>query len=198
MNHTTTNRAIPVIVILTPNTLMSIGLRGILEVMLPFGIFKIFTSFEEIESSSVEDFFHLFVSANIIVEHGAFFEARRHKTIALTQGSANATILKEFHQINILAPQAEIEHSIKSLHHSAHGEGHKSTETITTKEVLSPREIEVTKLLIEGLINKEIAQRLSISTTTVITHRKNIFEKLGIRSVAGLAIYSVMKGYLKI
>ncbi len=203
------NRSVPIIVILTPNTLMSMGLRSMLEGMLPFGVYKVCSEFEEIEHSEPEDFFHLFVSANIVVEHGAFFEARRHKTIILTQGGVNSNVLQGFHQINILASQGEIEEAIKMMHHSAHGgranvprqphhPHHMHAAPDAEKDVLSPREIEVTKLLVEGLINKEIASRLSISLTTVITHRKNIFDKLGIKSVAGLAIYAVMKGYLEI
>ena len=46
-------------------------------------------------------------------------------------------------------------------------------------------------------INKEIADKLNISLTTVITHRKNITEKLGIKSVSGLTIYAVMNGYIE-
>ena len=46
---------------------------------------------------------------------------------------------------------------------------------------LSAREIEVLVLITKGLINKEIADKLNISLTTVITHRKNIVEKLGIK-----------------
>mgnify|MGYP000121560979 FL=1 len=46
-------------------------------------------------------------------------------------------------------------------------------------------------------INKEIADKLNISLTTVISHRKNITEKLGIKSVAGLTIYAVMHGYVE-
>ena len=61
---------------------------------------------------------------------------------------------------------------------------------------LSAREIEVLVLITKGLINKEIADKLNISLTTVITHRKNIVEKLGIKSVSGLTIYAVMHGYI--
>lgn len=193
----TMNQAIPVIAILTPNTLISLGLKSILEGMLPIGICKIYSQFGEIEASKPEEFFHLFVSANIVVKHGAFFEARRSKTIVLMQDGANANILQGFHRINIMASQAEIESSIHNLHHAAHG-SHTHVHPPMPQdesEVLSPREIEVAKLLVEGLINKEIATRLSISPTTVITHRKNIFEKLAIKSVAGLALYAVMKGY---
>lgn len=62
---------------------------------------------------------------------------------------------------------------------------------------LSPREIEVLIQVTKGLINKEIAEKLNISLTTVISHRKNITEKLGIKSVAGLAVYAVMHGYIE-
>jgi len=60
-------------------------------------------------------------------------------------------------------------------------------------DVLSDREIEVLKLLASGLANKEIADKLNISTNTVITHRKNISQKTGIKSVSGLTIYAVVK-----
>lgn len=60
-------------------------------------------------------------------------------------------------------------------------------------EVLSDREIEVLKLLASGMANKEIADRLNISINTVITHRKNISQKTGIKSVSGLTIYAVVK-----
>ena len=65
------------------------------------------------------------------------------------------------------------------------------------QELLSAREIEVLVLITKGLINKEIADKLNISLTTVITHRKNITEKLGIKSVSGLTIYAVMNGYIE-
>ena len=45
-----------------------------------------------------------------------------------------------------------------------------------------------------GLINKQIADRLGIGLTTVISHRRNIAEKLGIRTVAGLAVYALRAG----
>ena len=53
-------------------------------------------------------------------------------------------------------------------------------------------------LVVQGLINKEIADRLNISLTTVITHRRNITEKLGIKSVSALTIYAIMHGYVDI
>lgn len=62
---------------------------------------------------------------------------------------------------------------------------------------LTMREIEVLSLVARGFINKEIADKLHISLTTVITHRKNITEKLGIKTISGLTIYAVMRGYVE-
>ncbi len=58
-------------------------------------------------------------------------------------------------------------------------------------DILSDRESEVLKLLVTGFSGKEIADRLNISINTVITHRKNISQKTGIKSLAGLTIYAV-------
>ena len=70
-------------------------------------------------------------------------------------------------------------------------------QTPKTEHELSAREIEVLILITKGLINKEIADKLNISLTTVISHRKNITEKLGIKSVSGLTVYAVMNGYIE-
>jgi DNA-binding CsgD family transcriptional regulator len=64
------------------------------------------------------------------------------------------------------------------------------------QDVLSDREIEVLKLLASGLANKEIADKLNISINTVITHRKNISQKTGIKSISGLTIYAVVQKFV--
>jgi DNA-binding NarL/FixJ family response regulator len=56
---------------------------------------------------------------------------------------------------------------------------------------LSERETEVLFHLVNGLQNKEIADKLNISIHTVISHRKNISLKTGIKSQAGLVIYAL-------
>jgi DNA-binding CsgD family transcriptional regulator len=58
---------------------------------------------------------------------------------------------------------------------------------------LSKREIEVLQLLCKGHSNKEIAEQLFVSTHTVISHRKNISEKTGIKSASGLTMYAILK-----
>lgn len=72
----------------------------------------------------------------------------------------------------------------------------KSFDTIQGKETdteLTRREIEVLQLLTKGYSNKEIADQLFVSTHTVISHRKNISEKTGIKSASGLTMYAILK-----
>jgi len=59
------------------------------------------------------------------------------------------------------------------------------------QEELSERETEVLVKLLSGFSNKEIADQLNISIHTVISHRKNIIEKTGIKSLPGLTIYAI-------
>ncbi len=61
---------------------------------------------------------------------------------------------------------------------------------------LTARETDVLRLVTQGLLNKEIADRLDISLHTVISHRKNITSKLGIKTVSGLTIYALMHGVI--
>ncbi len=66
----------------------------------------------------------------------------------------------------------------------------------TDDSTISPRELEVLKLVALGLLNKEIADRLNISLNTVLSHRKNITAKLGIKTVSGLIFYCISHGYI--
>lgn len=62
---------------------------------------------------------------------------------------------------------------------------------------LSDREKEVLICLSKGLKNNEIADTLNISVHTVITHRKNIVRKTGIKSVAALTVYAILNNLIE-
>lgn len=61
---------------------------------------------------------------------------------------------------------------------------------------LSNRETDVLVALVKGLTNKEISDKLFISVHTVITHRKNIVRKTGIKSVSGLTVYALLNNLI--
>lgn len=62
--------------------------------------------------------------------------------------------------------------------------------------LLSKREIDVLKLISKGYTNKKIAEDLHISLNTVLTHRKNIIAKTGIKTVSGLTFYCISNGFI--
>ncbi len=70
--------------------------------------------------------------------------------------------------------------------------------TENKQEELSPREISIVECIAKGMTNKEIADKLFISTHTVITHRKNITKKLGIKSISGLTVYAILNNIVSI
>jgi DNA-binding NarL/FixJ family response regulator len=61
---------------------------------------------------------------------------------------------------------------------------------------ISDREMEIIKLIAEGLSNKEVADKLFLSTHTVTTHRKNIMNKLGVNNTAGLVLFAVRENLI--
>ena len=63
---------------------------------------------------------------------------------------------------------------------------------------LSSREKEILVSVAKGMLNKEIADKYNISIYTVITHRKNITRKTGIKTVAGLTVYALMNNLIDI
>ncbi|NRA48440.1 MAG: response regulator transcription factor [Phaeodactylibacter sp.] len=73
----------------------------------------------------------------------------------------------------------------------------KSREEIDCRPTpLSPREIEIVRLVARGLIAKEIASELNLSTHTIYTHRKNIMKKLKLSSASELILYAVDAGII--
>ena len=65
------------------------------------------------------------------------------------------------------------------------------------EDPLTPRELEVVKLIAEGHTTKEIAQVLVISENTVERHRANVLDKLELRDRVGLALYAVRRGLVE-
>ena len=63
---------------------------------------------------------------------------------------------------------------------------------------LSAREKEILVCVAKGMLNKEIADRFNLSIYTVITHRKNITRKTGIKTVAGLTVYALLNNLIDI
>lgn len=186
----------PEIAIIDPNTLSCMGLQTLLEEIIPMATIRVFHSFGELVDDTPDMYAHYFVSAQIYFEHTSFFRERRPRAIVLAGGD-NLPQLSGVPTLNIYQDEKALVKSILRMHEYGHHDAkHPQAEAMVSHD-LSAREIEVLKLITKGFINKEIAEKLNIGLTTVISHRKNITEKLGIKSVPGLTIYAVMNGYIE-
>lgn len=185
---------IPEIAIIEQNTLAALGLQTILEELIPNAVIRLFSSFGQLTDDTPDMYVHYFVSSQIYFAHTSFFMERRPKTIVLSNGEQPS--LYGVLTLNYSLSRNLLVKSIIQLRNYGHKNDHPN-DMQAAEHDLSPREIEVLILLTKGYINKEIANKLHIGLTTVITHRKNITEKLGIKSVSGLAVYAIMHGYIE-
>lgn len=190
----------PKVAIIDPNTLAAMGLKQLLQNVMPIMTVDTYGSFMELEASQPDQYFHYFVAMNIVLENKAFFTQRKRKTIVLTLSLSTTSPLSEFHCLCINVSEQELVRSLLTLQQHAHGHGEHlpPMPAVLTQKILTDREIEVMSLIVQGYINKEIADKLNIGLATVITHRKNIMDKLGMKSVSALTIYAVMHGYVDI
>ena len=190
----------PKVAIVDANTLAVLGLKQILQNVMPIMTVDAFGNLGELESAHPDQYAHYFVAMDIVVTHRNFFLERRRKTIVLTLSLNDTSQLHDFHSLCINQPESQLIRQLLTLQQYAHHDGHNlpPLPNILQQKLLTDREIEVMSLIAQGLINKEIADRLHIGLSTVITHRKNIMEKLGMKSVSALTIYAVMHGYVDI
>ena len=182
--------------VIDSNVLTCIGLQHLLGRLLPMAEIQVISNIQELmELGDTSGFLHFFVSSNIYFEHPNFFRQYPKKTIVLVKGDMQ---IKGMHTLNICQSEKQIVSDIMALQHTRHDHAINMARQIEQKEVLSSREIEVAILLCKGYINKEIADKLSLATTTVISHRKNIMEKIHARSLADIIIYCVVKGIISL
>ncbi len=190
----------PLIAIIDANTLSVLGLKQLLQNVIPIMTIDTYGSFAELEANHPEKYVHYFVAMDIVLNNREFFIQHRRQTIVLTLSLSETSQLAEFHSLCINQPEAHLIRQLLMLQQHAHSGGRNMPPMpqVLQQKILSDREIEVMSLIVQGYINKEIADQLNISLSTVITHRKNIMDKLGMKSVSALTIYAVMHGYVDI
>lgn len=148
----------------------------------------LFHSVEEFLESQPDSFDIFFLPAEPVLLNYDFFLPRKPKTILLLKEKNQHS---SFHQLTL---HDDLSTTIDSLQQLLDSMIQPKKEE--SQEELTSREIEVLKLITKGMMNKEIAEELYISLNTVLTHRKNITSKLGIKTVSGLTFYAMMNGYI--
>ena len=197
---------IPQIAIISENTLEAMTLRSLISDIAP-GIDVVCYHSAEEYNEATPTVAHLFVSAKVLFANMEMFRPLLRRTIVITEGDNTPFAQSGIRTIDATASESAIVRQILHIHQAGHPTGHHhkmqhecrvAHDTTSEASLLSPREKEVLALLVKGNINKEIADKLNISLTTVIFHRNNISEKLKTRSLGRLTIYAVLNNIVSL
>lgn len=123
-----------------------------------------------------------------------FFENQPDATlVAIVYGFIEPDVLKQYHgSIQIYDDGRKIIRKLRT----AVDERSRETETVSEGYELTDRESEILVSVAKGMTNKEIADTHHISVHTVISHRKNITRKTGIKTVSGLTVYALLNNLI--
>lgn len=111
------------------------------------------------------------------------------KILAMVYAAVDQSLLRHYDdQISIFDSADELKLKLERLHAKpADGDGESDEQ-----QTLSVREKEIVVCVVKGMTNREIADRLFLSTHTVITHRRNIARKLQVHSASALTVYAIV------
>ena len=191
----------PCFAIIDRNTLESTALKDILWELFNHVEICTYCNMEAFIRDSNRHFIHFFVSSDMLFANSEEFETLKHMTTVLTDGENPNLNQSGYMTLDITECEEDIMSRLMSLQQLGHyGKMHTGGDDTadTIQEKLSEREKEVLRLIVKGMINKEIAKELNISQATVIFHRNNLCEKLQTRSVGKLTIYAVLSGIVSI
>ena len=167
------------------DNLLATGLKHIFKTLFDIDA-RIFNTTQELKQTDINPDLTITDHSNFVADYG-FFIQKRNRFVVISDNEQ--TDNNNFFVLNRYASEKEIIEKLSQIIK----ETHNATELA---EELSQREKEVLCLIAKGFINKEIADTLNISINTVLSHRKNITAKLGIKSVSGLSVYAMMNGYI--
>lgn len=188
------------IAILEPSDIVYEGLAQVLpKVKYPINLFRIESLSEIYKMKGVKQFNLLIVNPSQVQNKvNDFIEIKNNnhdlKIVGLVYCYFDRELLAMFEKlVYITDTSEELANMIDEL-----SEPYNLAKSEKEPVPLSERETEILKLIINGLTNKEIADRLFISIHTVISHRKNISKKTGIKSLSGLTIYALVKKIIQL
>ena len=188
------------VVLITPSAIVSKGLEDILD---ESGEFKVEECFRDI-SRPVEARLGTLDPDVVIIDPSVLdFRSRKDgrsrladicDSIVIALGGPGLTdeVLRQYDgSISIYDSREDILRKTRSS-----VEAKQSETSVSDSGELSAREKEILVCVAKGMLNKEIADKLCLSIYTVITHRKNITRKTGIKTVAGLTVYALLNNLI--
>lgn len=187
------------VLILKPSVIIAEGLKHVVDGLAGFDVCGMITELEGGLEATLEAY-----DTDIIIADPAIADPQSrpglHETVknltgvpvlAILSSATDAGFVQDYEgQIYLTDKTAEVEQKISAA------VSVNANETRGDGEELSAREKEILVCVAKGMLNKEIADYYNISIYTVITHRKNITRKTGIKTVAGLTVYALLNNLI--
>ena len=185
------------VIICEASEMIAIGLAEIIDSMAQFDVVARLDSPEHLsEKITASDANLLIVDPMLLGFHNKDFLSQLGKEhpqvtmIALVTSYLDHSMLTPYSGIiEINDTRSKI---ISKMDEFVQGETMKNTDDVE----LSKRETDVLVAVAKGMMNKEIADQMNISIHTVISHRKNITRKTGIKSISGLTVYALLNNLI--
>ncbi len=185
------------VIICEASEIISIGLAEIIDGMAQFDVVARLDSPEHLSEKIVAtDANLLIIDPALLGFYNREFLSQLSKEhpqliiIALVTSCLDHSMLTPYHGvIEINDTRSKI---ISKMNEFAQSETTKNADDVE----LSKRETDVLVAVAKGMMNKEIADQMNISIHTVISHRKNITRKTGIKSVSGLTVYALLNNLI--
>ena len=185
------------VIICEASEIIANGLAEVIDSMAQFDVAARLDSPEHLsEKITTSDASLLIINPLLLGFHNKEFVTQLGKEhpnitiIALVTSCLDHAILTPYSGvIEINDTRAKI---ISKMNEFTQSETNKKTDDVE----LSKRETDVLVAVAKGMMNKEIADLMNISIHTVISHRKNITRKTGIKSVSGLTVYALLNNLI--
>ena len=185
------------VIICEASEMISIGLAEIIDNMAQFDVVSRLDNPEHLsEKITALDATLLIINPTLLGFHNKDFLSQLSKEhpqltlIALVTSCLDHSMLTPYAGvIEINDTRSKI---ISKMNEFAQSDATKSIDDVE----LSKRETDVLVAVAKGMMNKEIADEMNISIHTVISHRKNITRKTGIKSVSGLTVYALLNNLI--
>ena len=174
------------VIIISPSEIISSGLKAILA----HTEFVVEDCLVDVPDSADSD---MILIDPVITSYNSVFSFDV-PVVAIIHAAYDERSLSQFSEVISIydRPQAMIRKLRKVV------SGASEDDSLQDGRELSPREKEILVCVAKGMLNKEIAYKYNLSIFTVMTHRKNIAAKTGIKSIAGLTAYAILQGLIDI
>ena len=185
--------------LIMPSRVMARGLEGVFHDLGEFKVEGIISDFSSREETILKN-----TSADIVIVDPAVFPHSAQDGVRQYISEYTDAAIVAFPSVFLDEEAARQYDAVLNLYDSPAGIIHKLRSAVsaprdnaaTEGPELSSREKDILICVAKGLINKEIADLYNISIHTVITHRRNITRKTGIKTVAGLTVYALLNNLI--